>query len=338
MAANFCTRCGCRLTAAARFCPQCGNPAGGEIAKAGQHLHGGGPLLERFGIGTRAKEEPEAQEQVQGVQAVALDHILSCSLMNAPLDTDSVLLEYRHKEWADYVPLSFVKNMQDMEVHFCASVFYHMDGSQSPSVRNYNRVSIPDDVDDAFFKADHHLQISIDICRKPKDYGEVDSQIRGRWTTVRAELEGGGEMRLVLMVVPLMLSGYVMKRRLQEHADEIKDWIGRTTDAEVKKDLEECLQTVRTAMERLPERFADHMRCQAFMVKDGKTQSLALIDGEQPEEKKAQPHRGIATLRTPRVTAAGGFSPRPPGARTAGMRFRPEAVLMRNRAAYRRLL
>jgi hypothetical protein len=326
------------LTSAARFCPQCGNPVDGDIAEAGQRFYGGAQLIENFRIKIRGKEEPEAPQEVQGVQAIALDHILACSLMDAPLDIDLVLLEYRKKEWADYVPISFVKNLQDMEVHFSASVFYNVDDSESPSVRNFDRIKIPDDVFDAFCNADHRLQMSVQICSKPKDYGEVDRAVRGKWATVRQESEDGGELRLAMTVVPLMLSNYVIKRRLQEHADDITNWLGRTKDADIKKDLERILQVARATMEKLPEGFADHICCQAFMVKDGKAQSLVLVGDdkqEEKEEKTLQALRRFSILRTPQVRAARDFLTRPQGAGAGRSRFRAGAALMRSRAPYR---
>jgi hypothetical protein len=333
MADNFCIQCGCRLTGADKFCAQCGRPVGAKIEAPERPAVRDAQFFESLGIKVRAPgstRAPQAQQKVQGVQAIALDHILSCSLMNAPLDTDSVLLEYRHKQWADYVPLTFVKNLQEMEVHFRASAFFLVDGSESPSVRNYIRSDVPDDVCDAFINAEHYLQMMVCPQFEPKDYGELDKEIRGKWVSVVKEFKDGGTLYVVAMAVPFMLSGLVMKRRLREHEEQIKQWIARATDTGIKEDLDHCAQVVRAAIDQTPDGFADHIWCEACLAKHGEAQSL-LLDEDLPKEEEAKGAKVIRAQSMPRVAAAG-EPPARPGLAGAGLvRFSPSVSLRRAR-------
>jgi hypothetical protein len=68
---------------------------------------------------------------VYGVACSGLNSMLSCSLMNAPLDTEFPLVQNRQHPWGKWVPLEFIESLQDLDALCGGCALYEIASSSS---------------------------------------------------------------------------------------------------------------------------------------------------------------------------------------------------------------
>jgi hypothetical protein len=306
MGGNFCTQCGKQLAGAARFCSSCGSPIGEERQETDRYAVNKDCFPGQ--INASDSDQGESEKTVQGIGPWFLDRVLYYSIMNAPLDTDFLMVE-DPDEFRYVSPLEFIQDLPKLKVHCSATALYVVNGS-SPSARDCFRTRLPSEVSDAFVETQKRIEVRLEILPffEPQDYGELDADIRGKWVTVKAA-SGGEQWYEVVTVVPLTPSGIIMKHRLREHEAWLKELSAEQDNASLRRDLGRVMENIRSAIQTIPDGFVDHLFCQAFFINNGHAESLALID-EETEQEDARAEKKVAFNRISRISVAGAAFPR----------------------------
>ena len=290
MAGCFCTDCGERLPGGVRFCPNCGSSAAAAVYDKVIASVKDADWEARLGVKLRtpvAIRDPGAQEEKRswGVSVKDLNDLLACSLMNAPMDTEFLILLNEQQHWIKWTPLVFIENMQGLKASGHGSALYGLgDQSQSPSVCDHFRSLVISEARDAFINIRETPGLCLELYPffKPMDYGQLDHEIRGRWVTTVDDQRNFD----IVSVLPLPLSGWTMKQRLLQHETVIKKWIASTDDRALKDGLNNLLNVLQSVVKQTPDGLADHMLCRAHVIENGQVQSTALSD-EEPETVKS---------------------------------------------------
>jgi hypothetical protein len=308
VADRFCSECGKRLAGAGKFCENCGSPVVGQTAGKSVQLKGA-ELFKSMGLKIRpirgSEEDTDELKDVQGVHDFCLDDILNCSFMNAPLNTDFLLVENPQQDrWV--TPLVWLDGMRDLKVVCGMTVYYYLDtGFCSPSLDECDRSDLPEDVAEAYRRALNEpcIQMYVHPSFQPRKYTDFDDEFTGRWRTYRAQ-EGRYE---VITIVPLPPSGRIMKGRLREHEAFISKWIATERDPSAKRTLEKLRDSVAAAIQVIPDGVADHIVCEARQLNVSQTQSLCLYaeeDVPEDEEGRETVEKSLAFCKTSRLKAA----------------------------------
>jgi hypothetical protein len=291
MASDLCTRCGERVPPSVRFCPNCGNPLADGAQPRNIASVKFADIESRLGAILRAplrdgEPAPQSEEKPWGVGSEDLNQLLACSFMNTPMDTEFLLLANSEQQWEKWLPVVFIENMQGLKVlgHGAASCYLGDEG-KSPSIRDRFRSKVLREVQAAVMSLREQPYLALELFPffKPMDYGQLDRQIRGRWVTA---VDNQSQYEIV-SVLPLPVSGWMMKQRLLRQETSLKGWIAATDNTALKEALTEALNTVQTVSRQIPDSLADHVLCRAHMTQKGKALSTILTDEEQEAAKSA---------------------------------------------------
>jgi hypothetical protein len=321
---NFCTHCGQRLQAPARFCDSCGAPLPGEPGREARR-----PALNRqspeVGGMRQSSSEPHQEGLAAGEEApphgldeFTLNLLLGASFAYAPLDTQFLFVANEEKIWVNWVPISLIDDMKGLGVLGCASVKYYVQGVEFTYVENSRRREVVSDVAAAFAEQEKKELISIDVFLQfqPPDYGPITQSIRGQWKGC-IDNQGRKDVRLISS---FPFTGTMMKYRLEAH-ELLVGLVGAITDDPQEKEaLERVITSVQQAEKQMPKGPADHILCVAVTRLNGQdlptvlTTGLGLDaagDGGTPSQAPQVASRG---LRGARIRTAGGRPPRIPAA------------------------
>ncbi len=287
MAENFCTQCGYRLSGTARFCSNCGNPVGkGNEASPGGKTRAPGSIL----------EEEAVEAKTVGLMTADLNELAACSFMNAPLNTEFLLLENTQHDWTKWIPLKFVENMQGLKVVASACVTYYI-SDRNPALPNFLRGMLPLEVIKAYISSEDRVRVEIEVhpSFKPVNYGNLEA-MRGRWVTVT----DNKDFCTVRTVTPLPPSGWTMKRRLREHETFINELLAECSDdAGTAKFLNEILADLRSTIQELSDGCADHILCSTYARQNKVVMGAALSDEDQETGKVAFRTDGFRQISAP---------------------------------------
>jgi len=287
MSVNFCTKCGQRLQHPARFCDNCGTPVedtgrGESPSAVRQPLTSGSAGL-GFEI-PRLFRDSTAQEtdtRPWGINTFELKTMLSCSLLDAPLDTGFLLCKRPDRELCKLVPLFYVDGMQGLKVLGCSNVSYYIDDAEYTYVADESRSALAKGVSEAYIAAqkDPVCRMNVYIHFKPREEDSKADFLQGRWATCIDQ----NDMRDVRANLQLPLSGLMLKQRLREHERWASAILARVRDAQLQAILNRVVTSMRAAQQRIPDGFAHDIHCVAYYTHNRECQNTVLI-AEEPEQ------------------------------------------------------
>jgi hypothetical protein len=277
MADSFCNQCGTRLRAGARFCAGCGARVD-FVPDAPSVMRGSGvtlPRLEPFVPNVlRDRESREEQVAPWGLTTKDLDHFVSCSLVNAVMDTCLLLVRDSSRS-SVWMPISKIPNMEGLSVVAAAMVVYHVgeEAIEPFCLPELLRDETANDVCEAFLEAvleKPYVAVNITLQFRPVDYGDLAAEITGHWATVKND-QGINEIRAILQMT---FPGKVLKKRLSEHEVVLQQILdaaaqddpGSETGQGVAELLKQILRNLRTLIQKMPDGKADHMYCAAAVA------------------------------------------------------------------------
>jgi len=283
MAVNFCTNCGQRLQMPARFCNQCGTPVStssdrGESPRAGQSPEPGHRPVKEGGAGS--------EQQSWGVNMATLDALLGYSLGQAPLDTKALLLGREQSAWRQWLPLDLITGLQGLQVVGSNEVTYGIVDVEYSYVPYDCRIRPLPEVKAAVERMEKEaiLNLKLILYFKPADHGGTTDLITGKWVTCI----NNREMADIRMITQAPLSGWMLKRRMQEHEAWATRLLAKVQDAEVKRILNQVIASLRAAASKLPEGLLHHVYCIAYVTLNDECLPTILTD-EEPEPAKTVP-------------------------------------------------
>jgi len=326
MATSFCTNCGKPTSEGARFCIYCGTTVAAAAVEQPRSAIPAASIPMTSGLGLRSQpvaRKPAAQAEDDtpwGLSSNTLNWMVGASFMNSLCNTEFLLVE-GSQGGADFVPLSMITSMQGLKAVGCGSVSFYMSQDHAQiSMRNFARGDVIREAASAFLEAEKKTKLIIIIFPEfqPMDYGELGPQITGQWATC---VDGNGTSD-IRTIMALPFSGLTIKQRLREHAAFIEEVISKVDDQAVKKNLAEFVANIRAAEKKIPDSFADHIYCIAYVMENLQVASTVLHDKREPSRKGMAAQEGVRRMMA--FPAGPAAASRPAAAkRPAGTRLSP---------------
>ncbi len=297
MASNFCAQCGNRLAEGARFCASCGSPVEVDSALPPDDAQ----FFERLGIkvlvtgAVRDKSETKCYDMLTH----DLNTLMACSFMNAPLETEFLLVRNSQQEWTRWTPLVCIDDMQGLEALCSAAVHYAFLNIGDRHVYDHIRSAVIPEVRDTYIKLNNSLRIHIKVFLHfdARNYGKLEPAVRAGWITA---YNSASNLYTVTTATPFPLSGRTMKQRLVEHESWLNEACG--TYDQWRENLSKVLSFVRSLIQQMPDGPAHEIECIAYGQKDRQNVHLVLSKNDWAES--ARPVHAAPSMGAPLAAQA----------------------------------
>jgi hypothetical protein len=295
---KFCTQCGQRINLEDRFCIYCGAQAVMRVERgaAGHQPSGIFPrdrtnhATPSFQRGSRQAEDlPEDADDVEEDEAddylnddedspVAhvitehqLNYLITCSHAKAPLDSYALLVREREGGY-QWKPASAIRNLKSEDRIDCAWIYFNVGGSNFDNfcLDELSRDELSEDAWNRIVNWSDVIQLEVTILFKPMRHELLDNEKPGKWVKVKGDR--GNIYYEAISHLPI--TGEVLRRKLETHADFLKEGIqklrqrGDDATSGVLAEYEKTLDALEKTKKLIPNGQPDYIYCQLHPPED----------------------------------------------------------------------
>lgn len=213
-----------------------------------------------------------------------LNYIITCSFEKAPLDSYALLVREPEGGY-QWKPASAIQRLKSSDRIDCAWIYFNV-GFHNLGIFCLNELDRDELSDDAWNRTANWndvIQFDIAIVFTSGHQGDLDHERPGKWVK-----ESGGNGNLCYRAILYMpIAGEVLRRRLEKHADFLKEGIQQLrarSDKDASRQLaeyEETLHSLEKAKKLIPDDSPHHIYCKCCPAQD----SVIRLDEESAEAK-----------------------------------------------------